>query len=72
MESKEKALAYALRFIESNKEIFTISNVFEIAEKIHQYLTPAKVAKKRGRPSKKAPWGYKKDGTPKQKPGRKA
>ena len=30
-----------------------------------------KVAKKRGRPAKeKAPWGYKKDGTPKKRPGR--
>lgn len=28
-------------------------------------------AKKRGRPAKpKAPWGYKKDGTPKKRPGR--
>jgi len=31
----------------------------------------AKPAKKKGRPAKpKAPWGYKKDGTPKKRPGR--
>jgi DNA-binding protein H-NS len=30
-----------------------------------------KPAKKKGRPAKpKAPWGYKKDGTPKKRPGR--
>ena len=33
---------------------------------------PKAAPKKRGRPAKaKAPWGYKKDGTPKKRPGRK-
>ena len=36
-----------------------------------QQAAKRKVAKKKGRPAK-APWGYKKDGTPKKRPGRAA
>ena len=56
--------------IVSQKVIEEINAEFD---KVHKTWSATKLElAKSKRKSKKAPWGYKKDGTPKQRPGRKA
>ncbi len=56
---------YVANLENENKALRTMMNA-EVSDQ-----PEAKPAKKKGRPAKpKAPWGYKKDGTPKKRPGR--
>ena len=58
---------YVANLENENKSLRTMMNA-EVSDQ-----PEAKPAKKKGRPAKpKAPWGYKKDGTPKKRPGRQA
>lgn len=68
MDNKEKALNFAFRFIDSmgSPRTFSLGDILGMAKIIEDHLGESK------RTVKKAPWGLKKDGTPKKKPGRKA
>jgi hypothetical protein len=65
---KEKVRLEA-KFFEMQNEIFDLRNRLELLEAFKKAYVNAQIDKARS--ADKAPYGLKKDGTPKKKPGRK-
>ena len=72
-EAVDEKYASLMKILEFKKPepVWTPVNAADLPDLFEVTKQTKAPAKKKGRPAKpKAPWGYKKDGTPKKRPGR--